>query len=238
MTDDKPKCYVEIAGKSILDWTLAALHKGGATETVFVGGYFLDRVRKDHPEFTFVENSAWATNNILASLFCAEAHMADGFVCSYSDTLYTGEVVAKAIAHPGDIVLCVDTDWRRRYVGRTEHPESDGEKVIAEGDRVVRVHRDMPPEQASGEYIGVAKFSARGANILRDHYHRVLGTHAGKPWREAVVFEKAYKILLYQDLLENGVGIHMVETHGQYIEVDTEQDFAYAERVWLSELAR
>ena len=63
-------------------------------------------------------------------------------------------------------------------------------------------------------------------------------THAGKPWREAVVFEKAYKILLYQDLLENGVRIHMVETHGKYIEVDTEQDFAYAERVWLSELAR
>jgi choline kinase len=241
MTDDKPKCYVEIAGKSMLDWTLSALREGGGanvTETVFVGGYLIDRVRRDRPDLTFVENAGWANNNILASLFCAESHMEEGFVCSYSDTLYTGAVVAKAIAHPADIVLCVDTDWRRRYVGRTEHPESDGEKLIAEGDRVVHIHRDIAPERASGEYIGVAKFSAKGARVLRDHYHRVRATHAGKPWREAAVFEKAYKILLYQEMLEAGVTMHMVETRGAYIEVDTEQDFAYANRMWLSELAR
>ncbi len=238
MTDDRPKCYVEVAGRSMLDWTLEALRQGGVTETLFVGGYLIERVRRDRPDLVFVENAGWAQNNILASLFCAEAHMDDGFVCSYSDTLYTGEVVARAVRHPGDIVMCVDTDWRRRYAGRTEHPESDGEKVIAEGDRVLHVHRDISPEAASGEYIGVAKFTRKGARLLREHYHRVREAHEGRPWREAAVFEKAYKILLYQEMIEQGVTVHMVTTHGAYIEVDTEQDFAYANRVWLSELAR
>ena len=35
-----------------------------------------------------------------------------GFVCSYSDILYRSSVVQRALAHPGDIVLCVDTEWR------------------------------------------------------------------------------------------------------------------------------
>lgn len=232
MTDTQPKCYAPVAGRRILDWTLDALADAGLREIVFVGGYLLDRIRGDYPGFQYCHNVDWAHNNILASLFCAEEHMADGFVCTYSDTLYRGDVVRRAIEHPGDIVLCVDTDWRARYVGRTLHPESDGEKLIAEGDRVVRIHRDIAPEAASGEYIGVARFSPRGAALLREHYHRVRAAHAGRPWREAAVFEKAYKILLFEEMLAQGVTIHRVDTHGHYIEVDTEQDHAYAERVW------
>ncbi len=232
MTDHQPKCYVKVAGRSILDWTLEALEGAGLREIVYVGGYLIDRIRADFTTFTFCHNADWPNNNILASLFCAEEHMSGGFVCTYADTLYRADVVRKALEHPGDIVLCVDTDWRARYAGRTEHPESDGEKVIAEGDRILRVHRTIPPERATGEYIGVAKCTARGAALLREHYRRVRDAYAGRPWREAAVFEKAYKILLYQEMLERGVEMFGVTTHGEYIEVDTEQDYAYANRTW------
>jgi choline kinase len=235
LTEQNPKCYAEVAGRSILDWTLEALANAGVRDIVFVGGYLIDKIRGDYPGFTYVDNVDWPNNNILASLFCAEEHMADGFICSYSDTLYRGDVVRRAIELPADIALCVDTDWRNRYVGRTEHPETDGEKVIAEGDRIVQVHRDIAPEKATGEYIGVARFSARGAAELREHYHRAQAAYAGKPWREAAVFEKAYKILLFQQMLESGVAMHQATTHGQYIEIDTEQDYAYANRVWKKE---
>ncbi len=158
--------------------------------------------------------------------------MADGFICTYSDIMYKASVVQQALDHPGDIVLCVDTDWRARYVGRTEHPESDGETLIFEGDRVVKVHRDIPADQASGEYIGVAKFTRKGAAQLKEVYHDVLSKFGGKPWRETVVFEKAYKILLFQEMIERDIPFHMVPTHGNYIEIDTQQDFAWANEHW------
>jgi choline kinase len=235
LTDHQPKCYAEVAGRSILEWTLEALAQAGVRDIVFVGGYLIEKLRADYPRFTFCHNADWANNNILASLFYAEDHMAQGFLCSYSDTLYRAGVVRRALEHPGDIVLGVDTDWRSRYAGRTQHPESDAEKVIARGDRLVKVHRDIPPDEATGEYIGVARFSPSGAAVLREHYHRVREAHAGRPWREARVFEKAYKILLFQEMLERGVAIHQATTHGGYIEVDTEQDYAYANRVWTRE---
>src|SRR6185503_17378981 len=108
---------------------------------------------------------------------------------------------------------------------RTQHPEHDAEKVVVEKDRVTRIHRDIAARDAHGEYIGVARFSARGARLLCEHFHRVRRAHAGRPWREAGVFEKAYLILLFQEMIERGVPIHMVPTHGDYMEIDTQQDY-------------
>jgi choline kinase len=238
MTDNQPKCYAQIAGRRILDWTLEAFHRAGLRDgKIFIGGYPIEQIKRDYPTLTFAHNADWQNNNILLSLFHAEQYMPGGFVCSYSDILFKDSVVTEALNHPGDIVLCVDTHWRDRYVDRSQHPEHDAEKVIVEGDRAVRVHREIPSEDASGEYIGVAKFSPRGAELLREHYHRVKRGFAGKPWREAKVFEKAYLILLIQEMIEHDVPVHFVATHGDYMEIDTEEDFALANRDWPTKVS-
>ncbi|GMV95645.1 MAG: nucleotide sugar-1-phosphate transferase [Phycisphaerae bacterium] len=233
MTDSQPKCYATIGGRRILDWTLEAFDGAGLADKVFIGGYQIDLIRADYPHLTFCHNAGWENNNILLSLFHAEEYMADGFVCSYADILFRDTVVREALAHPADIVLCVDTRWRERYTDRSQHPEHDAEKVTARGDRVTRIHREIPSEEALGEYIGVARFSPRGAGLLREHYHRVRGAFAGRPWREAKVFEKAYLILLFQEMIEQGVPIHFVPTHGDYMEIDTEEDYELANSDWV-----
>lgn len=235
LTDAQPKCFAPIGGRRILDWILEALSEAGLGAPVFVGGWQIDRIRAEYPGMAFRRNAGWESNNILASLFCAEEDMADGFVSTYADILYRGDVVRRALAHPGDIVLGVDTDWRSRYAGRSLHPEGDAEKLAAEGDRVRRIHRAIPSEEATGEFIGVAKFSPHGASLLREHYRRAKTAHAGKPWRGAAVFEKSYLIALLDEMLESGVPIHQVTTPGEYMEIDTEEDFSLANARWLPE---
>ena len=237
MTDNQPKCYATVGGRRILDWTLDAFAGAGLGDPVFVGGYQIDLIRADYPRFAFRHNADWPNNNILLSLFHAEQDMADGFVCSYADILFRDTVVRDALDHPGDIVLCVDTCWRDRYADRSQHPEEDAEKASVAGDRVTRVHRGMPSAEADGEYIGVAKFAPRGAALLREHFHRVHRDHAGRPWREAKVFEKAYLILLFQEMIEHGVPVRFVPTHGDYMEIDTEEDYALANRDWPARFA-
>jgi choline kinase len=234
MTDTQPKCYATVGGRRILDWALEAFDRAGLHENTFIGGYQIDLIRRDYPQLRFRHNADWQNNNILLSLFHAEDDMNQGFVCSYADILFRDSIVRDALNHPGDIVVCVDTHWRDRYADRTQHPEHDAEKVrvVAGGDRVAHIHRDIPSADADGEYIGVAKFSPRGAALLRDHFHRVQNEFAGKPWREAKVFEKAYLILLIQEMIERGVAVHFVATHGDYMEIDTEEDYALANRDW------
>jgi choline kinase len=232
-TADAPKCFAEVAGKRLLDWALEAFRANGISDVGFIGGYQIGKVRADYPQFTFRENTGWEHNNILASMFCAEDLMDQPFICCYSDVLFTADIIARLASSPADLALGVDTAWLARYEERTDHPPDDAEKVTAQNGAVTRIHRQISSETAYGEYIGVAKFSVAGAERLRRYYHRCREQFAGRPWREAAVFEKAYKILLFQEMIEAGERFAHVDTPGGYIEVDTQQDFEYARRHWV-----
>src|SRR5438132_289660 len=69
-------------------------------------------------------------------------------------------------------------------------------------------------------------------NILASHYHRCRSAYAGQPFREAKVFEKAYLIQLFQEMIDKRVVLTPVETPGGYMEIDTQQDFDLARRFW------
>jgi L-glutamine-phosphate cytidylyltransferase len=233
-TADAPKCFAEVAGKRLIDWTIDAFAQNGLNDICFIGGYQIEKVKAAYPKFTFRHNANWEHNNILASLFCAEDLMDQPFICCYSDILFTSDIVGRMAAATDDLVLGVDTVWLTRYENRTDHPPDDAEKVTVAGERVTRIHRQIAEADAHGEYIGVARFSAAGAARLREHYHRCRRESAGRPWREAAVFEKAYLILLFQEMIERGEQFTHIDTPGGYIEVDTQQDFEYARQHWLS----
>ncbi len=234
-TADTPKCYAEIQGRRLLDWGVDAFARAGVTEICFIGGYQIDKVRRDYPQFTFRHNADWEKNNILESLMCAQDLMAEGFVCCYSDILFTSEVIRRLLAIPDDIVLSVDTDWLARYEHRTQHPPDDAEKVTAKNGHITRIHRGIPSPEAYGEYTGIAKFTPAGAANLIRAYQQAKSAYAGKPFREAVSFEQAYLILLFQQMIEEGISMAHSDTRGNYMEVDTQQDFDLARRYWRAE---
>ena len=237
LTARQPKCYARIGERRILDWVLAAFDGDRLDPPVFIGGYLIDVIRRDYPDLVFRHNVDWQNNNVLLSLFHAEQDMRDGFICTYADILFRDTVVQRALAHRGDIVICIDTHWRDRYVQRTQHPEDDAEKVIVAGDRLLRIDRALPSGEADGEYIGVARFTAAGAALLCEHYHRIRRTFAGQPWPAEQPFEKAYLIHLLDEMIRQGVAVHCVTTAGDYMEIDTEQDYALANAAWPARFA-
>ena len=162
----------------------------------------------------------------------ARDHLGDGFVSTYADIVYRKEIVRDLVAAPHAIALGCDTDWRRRYTGRSQHPETDAEKLRAEGDRVVEISRKIPSDRASGEFIGVMRMTAEGAARFLDRFDEAAAAFAGKPYREGRTFEKAYLIDLLAEMLEKGEAIHRVDTHGGYMEIDTVQDRSMAEQWW------
>ncbi|HKQ68458.1 MAG TPA: phosphocholine cytidylyltransferase family protein, partial [Polyangiaceae bacterium] len=234
LTEEIPKTLVPVMGRPMLEWVLEALSAGGFSkkDVVFICGYRAEVIKARYPEFTYVENRDWEHNNILLSLMCAREHLGDGFVSTYADIVYRGEVVRDLVQSPHDKALGCDTDWRRRYVGRTRHPETDAEKLEAEGDRITRISRTIASEAAAGEFIGVTKFTARGAGDLTYAFDRARELYAGKMFREKRTFERAYLIDLFQRMIEEGSVFHRVDTHGGYMEIDTLQDQILASSWW------
>lgn len=230
-TEEVPKTLVHVMGRPMLDWILEALSEAGFSrkDIVFVCGYKADVLRARYPEFTYVENTDWENNNILESLVYARDYLGGGFVSSYTDIVYRGKAVRDAADASHDKVLVCDTDWRRRYVRRTKHPETDAEKMRAEGARVVELSRTIKSEDASGEFIGVAKFTADGAREMLAAYDEAKVTCSTLGDRP---FKKAYLIHLFQWMIERGSVFHRVDTPGGYMELDTLEDLSLAETWW------
>ncbi len=233
-TDEIPKALVEVLGRPMLDPILEALAAAGFAEQdiVFVCGYAEAVVRERYPQLTFVRNADWENNNVLASLLCAREHLEQGFVCTYADIVYEPGIVARLRQAPEDLVLGSDTRWRRRYVERSQHPETDAEKLRSDGRRVVELSRRIPSEAASGEFIGVMKASALGAKRLLDAYDQAKKRFSGGPYREGRSFERAYLIDLLAEMLEAEAPIHCETTAGGYMELDTLEDLSLAEEWW------
>jgi L-glutamine-phosphate cytidylyltransferase len=233
-TNDVPKTLVHVMGRPMLDWILDALAEGGFArkDVVFICGYRNEVIRARYPEFTYVENVEWAHNNILASLLCARDHLSGGFVSSYADIVYRGEYVRGVMAAEGDKALGCDTDWRRRYVGRSQHPETDAEKMRAAGGRVLELSRRIASEAATGEFVGVARFSRDGAAELCEAFDEARSLFAGKEFREGRSFEKAYLIDLLQWMIARGASFTHADVPGGYMEIDTLEDLALAPSWW------
>ena len=231
-TDELPKTLVPVMGRPMLEWILEALAEAGFTkkDVVYVCGYKDEVLQAQYPEFTYVENDDWENNNILESLVYARDYLGNGFLSSYTDIIYRGSCVKDVVAAPYDKVLVCDTDWRRRYVRRKNHPESDAEKMRAEGERVVELSRTIASEDASGEFIGVAKITADGAKEFLEAYDEAKAEL--RPTLGDRPFEKAYLIHLWQWMIERGSAFHRVDTPGGYMELDTLEDLAMAETWW------
>ncbi|MEE9150199.1 MAG: phosphocholine cytidylyltransferase family protein [Candidatus Tectomicrobia bacterium] len=232
LTDDSHKTLTEIKGKRIIDWILAALTANGIDDIVYIAGFNQHVIRAAFPQFTYVHNRAWETNNILASLMCAEHLMDTPFVSTYCDILYTPAIVRHLVAAEADIALGVDTHWLEHYRYRTQHPPTDAEKVTVQDGWVTKVNRGLSRAESYGEFIGVAKFTPSGARQLREHYHRCKQRYVDTPFRNSPRFEQAMLIHLLDEMLEQGVRMAHVDTPGDYREIDTHEDRALAEQFW------
>lgn len=240
-TAEIPKCMVPVAGRPILHRQLAALSAAGVDDVVIVRGYLGDRIDPARPT-RFVENPNWQTNNILASLLHAAHEMDGGFFFSYSDIVFS-PAVARALATAradatGDVAaaLIVDRRWADAYEGRTLHPVSEAELAAVRPGATVREaavtrvgKRAVPQEQAAGEFIGLAYFTATGADALRALWSHLVKDGLERPFGNAAQLRNAYLTDALNALVERGHRLLPVFIDGAWREIDTEQDLARAE---------
>lgn len=229
-TDDRPKCLVEINGRSILERQLDAYRACGVDDVVIVRGYMKELLRPAGARF--YDNDRYRENNILCSLFCAEEAMEGGFLFSYSDIVFGKGCVERALETEGDYALVIDRKWHETYVGRSQHPVEEGEVARVEDGRVTLVgKKTVPPEEAAGEFIGLARFSAEAARRMRERFWERRRALAGQPYGRAPRFEVAYLTDLLNDLIASGEVMRPAFIDGGWREIDTVEDLERAKAV-------
>jgi choline kinase len=128
LTRDKPKCMVELAGKTLLEWQLNAMMTSGVENILVVVGYLYNKIKGN---FSIIKNPRWYETNMVTTLTYASKWL-EKFTCiiSYSDILYHQSHVEKISETDGDIVITYDRLWLDLWKERFSDPLSDAETFM------------------------------------------------------------------------------------------------------------
>jgi choline kinase len=233
LTVNRPKCLVELQGRPLLDWTLAAARTAGIHDVVVIGGHCIDRLRGY--DVTLVENPEYATTNMVRTLFRAAELFGDGFVMSYGDIAYAPGVLDALLRSPDDTCVAVDRDWRGYWERRFDDPLSDAESLrIADGKRLVSIgQRPASLDEIEAQYIGLAAFRGEGVEALREAYRQAATDDAAgrPPFGGLRSLDRLYMTDLLQGMIDMGFPVAAVPIRGGWVEIDSRRDLDLAEEL-------
>ena len=227
-TEKLPKCMLNFGDKTLLERQLEAYRDCGINNISVVRGYKKEKI--NYKDLTYYQNDDYENNNILNSLFYAEEALNGNVVVAYSDILFEPAVVERLLESDADISIVVDIDWQLYYIDRKDHPVTEAEKVIFNANNeVLKIGKVLIDENdVYGEFIGMLKFSPRGAEIFKSHFHRSKKLYWDQPFQRAKTFQKAYITDMIQEIVDIGVKVHCVLIERGWKEIDTEEDYQKA----------
>lgn len=151
--------------RRVLDWLLHAM-RSVEPSVHFVGGYQLDEIAERYPELHYSVNPNWQSTGAAASLLEAPLNDQAVHYVSYADVLFRDSAVQALSASDADVAVLVDTGWRNRFEGRSVEDLERCEKVNLHGGRVTRLGRDILPELADAEFVGLVRLQPEVAGFL------------------------------------------------------------------------
>lgn len=178
LTEQMPKCLLDLCGRSMLEWQLRGLAEVGVPEAVVVTGFHpelveaeLRRVTPHGMRVRTLYNPFYKLADNLASCWMARAELSGPCLILNGDTLFEPAIASRLVsASLAPITVTID---------RKEGYDADDMKVETETDRLRAIGKALPAERVNGESIGFLRFEADGAALFVEEIERTMRTAEG-----------------------------------------------------------
>lgn len=223
LTDEKPKCLIEIKGKPLLDWQKSALNDAGVSEIAIVTGYKREMLQS-HGMKEF-HNPDWFKTQMVASLmYATEWLQQDDCIVTYSDIFYTEEAIKSLVKCDSNICITYDKNWADLWRLRFEDPLSDAESFRVDdfGYLMDIGGKAGSIDEIQGQYMGLLKFTPNGWDILRRAFR-----YLPKDTQESIHMTHILKDIITR----HGAQIRCVEYSGKWAEFDTQDDLEAEKKI-------
>lgn len=209
LTLEKPKCLLEVGGKSVIDRQIAAIHEMGIEDVVVVVGYKKEIIiREVGTKVRYREYLNFKETNNLHTLWSIRDELKSEFICFFADLIFDTDVIRKAMESMDDICMVCNT---QKVLEGTMRIELTDKKITGVGGHI-------SASEGSGNFLGIAKFSEQGANILLNQMGKMVSSH-----------KNDYYTIAIDTLAKKGIDIGYVTVHDSvWIEIDTKEDLAKA----------
>ena len=220
LTDHRPKCLLQVGGRTLLERTVDAMTLSGIDELVVVTGYLNEMIRDfltvHYPtlKFHFLHNTDYAHNNNIYSLWMAgQVVRGQDFLLMDSDILCDPAAVVRIASEP-EAALAVN----RHEMGEEEM------KVVVDGEgHITEISKTCNPANALGESVGIERITATYSEALFRELDKMILDEG----LIDIFYERAFERLIPQ-----GFTFRVVDTTDYFsYELDTPEDFERAQQL-------
>ena len=191
LTKDKPKCLLEVGGKTLLDWQIEALRGAGVSEVVVIAGFRHDLVDSHIAGLQFpgmilrsLFNPFFRAADNLATCWLSGHEFSGECLLINGDTLFSADL-CRSLLRAKEQAITVTVDHKDYY-------DDDDMKVSLDGSRLVDVGKTIDAHTVGGEAIGMIRFMGQGGEMFRRAVDHQIRTENGlKKWYLSAVQELA-----------------------------------------------
>jgi choline kinase len=215
----KPKCLAKINGKTILERQIRLMKKNNIEEIAIVRGFKKNQITFEKIKYFYNKN--YKKNEQLDSLMTAKSFLRSDIIITFSDIIYDERILSSLIRNKGEFVISVDTNWRKRYIDRTDHPYSQADKVFIKNGKVIEIGKEISLKKTNGEFLGMLKLSKRFCKIFLKEYE--------------LLRKKKSRMQIHsfiQHLIKKNIAVNVSYAKGKYMEIDTFNDFQIAKKIF------
>ena len=225
ITDQRPKCLIQVSGKTLLERTLTALSAVGVKEAVIVIGYRGDMIVEEIGErcgtvaVRYIRNEQYEKGAIL-SLWSVRNEFDADLLIMDADVLFPVRLLQRLVQSRHANCFLLDAS-----------SENTGEEqmLLTRAGRVLTIIRGGAGDyDLVGESVGFLKVARDAAPLLRS----ILDDYVAQG-RDTIEHEEAYPVFLAQ----HHVGFERVDDL-PWTEIDCPHDLEHAERDLLPDIER
>lgn len=225
-TEDLPKGMLQFDGKTLIERQIDLYRSHGIGNVTIATGYRADRI--NYPNVNYSHNPNFSSTNMVETLLSARPVLNGDVIVSYADIVFEERVLQYILKDRSDVGVLVDTAWKDYWIMRYGNTHTDIEGLrLDEKGRITEIGKpEDSDDNIDGRYVGLIKFSPRGAERFLSVYDRAKSLFWDKPWQTSRTFQRAYMTDMLQALVEDGgVEVRAIKIEHGWLEFDTVNDY-------------
>ncbi|MFP4686516.1 MAG: NTP transferase domain-containing protein [bacterium] len=216
-TLETPKCMLELGGEALIDRSIRLLEENGVENIYVVVGFQHDKL-KEHlaGRAEFFHNPFYASTNNMASLWFALPRLPEGeLLYLHSDLIYDEGILKDFITARTEDAISLSVDFD------SVHPEAM--KVRCDKGKFVESSKEIPLDQAAGEWIGLTHFPLEIQPVLQRTMTCLLMEEKFND----------YDTSAFNRLAGAGIPFNLIPTEKRpWLEIDDEEDWQRARQLF------
>tara|TARA_Y100000590_G_scaffold251717_1_gene282670 strand:+ start:256 stop:969 length:714 start_codon:yes stop_codon:yes gene_type:complete len=215
LTKNKPKSFIKIRGKSIIERVLenSKLFK----QTIIVTGYKSSLISKKYTNYLTIKNKDYYKSNMVHSLFKTIKHINSDVIISYADVIYHKSIIKKLVKKKGTCIP-LNKKWKKIWLKRMKYKEilNDAENVIIKKNKIIEIGTKIHNKFPKYQFMGIVKISKKDFFKMYNFYKSLKNINIDMT------------NFLNEFIKKKKVAIKMIEYNKYWFEIDNQKDLSVA----------